>query len=47
MVDVKKGEFIVFNEYFCEWKWETEGGRRRGGVSYGLLKWTLYVLTPA
>ena len=44
-VDVKERELIVFDKWSCEW--EKTGRRRRGGVFYSSLEWTLHVSTPA
>ena len=46
-VEVKDGELIVFDEWSCEWERGSEGGRRRGGVSYSPPERTWHVLTPA
>ena len=45
-VDVKEGEFMMFNEQVCEQEENTDGGRQRGEVSYSLQEWTLHVSTP-
>ena len=46
-VEVREGEFMMFDEWSCEWEERTEGGRWKGGVSYSPLRWTLHVSTPA
>ena len=46
-VEVREGELMMFDEWFCEWEWGTEGRRRRGGVSYSPPERTLHVSTPA
>ena len=45
-VEVRDGELILSGEW-CEWEETTEGGRRRGGVSYSPPGRTLRVSTPA
>ena len=45
-VEVKKGELMMGDEWFCEWEKKTEGGRWRGGVPYSPLEQTWHVLTP-
>ena len=45
-VEVRDGELISSGEW-CEWEETTEGGRRRGGVSYSPPERTLRVSTPA
>ena len=35
-VDVKEGELMLFDGWWCEWEEKTGGRRRRGGVSYTL-----------
>ena len=47
VVDVKEGEFIVFNKWCYKWEGKTGGRRWRDGVFYSLLEQTLHVSTPA
>ena len=46
-VDVKDGELMMVDEWFCKWGERTEGRRWRGGVSYSPLEQTSHVSTPA
>ena len=46
-MDVKKGELMMYNEWFCEWEKRTGGRRWRDGVSYSPSGRTLHVSTPA
>ena len=46
VVDVREGELISFNEWFCEWEEETEGRRQKDGVSYAPQEQTWHVPTP-
>ena len=45
-VDVREGEFMMFDKWKCEWE-RTRGRRQRDGVFYSPPRWTLCVSTPA
>ena len=47
VVDVKDGELMLVDRWFCEWEERTKGRRRRDRVSYSLPGQTLRVSTPA